>query len=398
MNRLLRVGIVAAVAIGGLTSAAPAVAQAPVKEVEADPMRCWWDTDRRSVHIGEQFTLKITCAVVETAKAKAVPVANQLEPTAVQVAPFEVMAGTRREDVITPPWRYFQYEYTLRLMADKYFGQDVDIPSIKITYRMQFPANSGAEGRDLSYVLPALPVRVLSLVPKNAADIRDTAPATFGDIEARRFRSTTELVAAAALFGFGVILLGFALLRTWGQYRRRVPAAVRPLPARALLGGCLRDLGRIRSEAAQSGWTPDLAARALTIFRIAAAVAVGRRVAQVSTDKHAQAHAGQLVLPKGLLGQRRAHVSAATTVGFIDARLAGGNGNGIPVARDATIDQLRESLRLFGAARYGRNGGARADLDAAVEAGAQAIRRLRMKKLWPEWKRAEPTPTPVVTL
>src|SRR6185436_6508640 len=100
----------------------------------------------------EKFTLKITCAVVETAKAKAVPVANQLEPTAVQVAPFEVLAGTKHEDVQSPPWRYFQHEYTLRLVADRYFGQDVDIPSIKITYRMQFPSNAGAEGRDMTYV------------------------------------------------------------------------------------------------------------------------------------------------------------------------------------------------------------------------------------------------------
>src|SRR5262249_23881092 len=151
---------------------------------------------------------------VETPKAKAVPVANQLEPTAVQVAPYEVLVGLKHEDVQSPPWRYFQHEYTLRLVSDKYFGQDVDIPSIKITYRMQFPSNAGAEGRDLTYVLPPIPMRILSLVPKQAADIRDTAPASFGDVESRMFRSTTELVIATALFGFAAILLGFALIRS----------------------------------------------------------------------------------------------------------------------------------------------------------------------------------------
>jgi hypothetical protein len=128
--------------------------------------------------MGEQFALTITCAVVETSSSRTVPAPNQFEPTSVQVAPFEVLNGTRHEDIVAPPYRYFQYQYTLRLMADRSFGQDVDIPSIKIVYNVQFTAGRGAgsgEGRDLTYVLPAIPIRIVSLVPRLANDIPTSA-------------------------------------------------------------------------------------------------------------------------------------------------------------------------------------------------------------------------------
>jgi hypothetical protein len=298
------------------------------------------------------------------------------------VAPFEVLGGTRHEDLLAPPWRYFQSEYTLRLVGDKYFGQDVDIPSIKITYNIQ-ANNAGAQGRDLTYVLPAIPVRILSLVPKLAADIRDVPPATFGDIEARRFRSTTELVAAAISFGFAVVLVGFALAKTAGRYRRRVPAAGRPLPARVVLRGCLRTLSQVRHDVARGGWTRELAGRALTAFRIAGAIALGRPVAQTIVDRRGPERVGQIVLPRGALGRKFALLSASTTTSLMDLQLANGHDGTGSGRRDATLEQIRSSVRAFSETRYSRTDHLDAgELETALVNGMSGIRRLRLKKLW----------------
>ena len=116
------------------------------------------------------------------------PNVSQLEGGAIQLTPFEVVSSTRRADVVAAPWRYVQFEYGVRLLADGFFGQDVNIPALTVTYNFR-TADGANTGRDQSYVLPALPMRVLSLVPRGATDIRDTSAMTFGDIESARFRA-----------------------------------------------------------------------------------------------------------------------------------------------------------------------------------------------------------------
>src|SRR5439155_14290104 len=104
--------------------------------------------------------------------------------------------------------------------------------------------------------------------------------------------------------------VGFALVNTVGRYRQRVPAAARPLPARVVLGGCLRALSRVKDEVDRGGWTPELAGRALTAFRIAGAVALGRPVAQTIVDRKVPERLGQIVLPTGTWHRKRVLVSA----------------------------------------------------------------------------------------
>src|SRR5262245_2151455 len=84
-----------------------------------DPIKCWWKTDKSAVEVGEQFTLTLTCGVIETRGTTVVPKMDQLDPGALQLDPFEVVGGSRHDDIQAPPWRYFQYEYTVRLI-----GQD----------------------------------------------------------------------------------------------------------------------------------------------------------------------------------------------------------------------------------------------------------------------------------
>jgi hypothetical protein len=343
---------------------------------------CWWKTGTNAVQIGEQFTLTLTCGVVETSRLTVVPDVKALEPTMVQLAPFEVVRGVRHEDILEPPWRYLQYEYTLRLLGEGYFGQDVDIPSINVTYNIQSPGGGETQGRDQLYALPAVPIRIISLAPIKATDIRDAPRESFADIEARRFRATAELIAAGIFFGFAVVLLGFAVARTVRRTRQQAPVVARPLPSRSVLAGCLRALGRLKSAVARGGWTPELAGRALAVLRIGGAVALGRPVAQTLVDMNVPREDGQIVLRMGIARLKRALISAPTTEAAIAGLLASGNGPD-PRAR-AMLEELRDALRTFSVVCYGRD--ERLDttaLDSALDDGTRAIQRLRVTKRWP---------------
>ena len=77
-------------------------------------------------------------------------------------------------------------------------------------------------------------------------------------------------------------------------------------------------------------------------------------------------------------------VSAPTTAAAIAAQLANGGGRGPGPRTTAVLEEIHDSLRVFSAARYGRNGQLERDeLDSALDLGASAIRRLYVMKLWP---------------
>ena len=368
----------------------PVSAQTPgLNEVELDPIKCWWKTDRSAVHVGEQFTLLLTCSVIDTARIRVEADASKLDPAAITLVPFEVLGGTRFKDIQAPPRRYFQYAYTMRLVGDEFFGRDVDIPSMQVTYNVNVTSGNQTngnqtEGVERLYVLPSLPIRLLSLVPATATDIRDPSSETFADIETRLFLATGALVAAGISFGFAVVLVGLAAVRIVGRYRTRMPAVARLLPSGRVLGGCLRAVDQLRSDVVRAGWTPELAQRALALLRIGGAVALGRPVAQTVVDGDAPQGEGQLELRKGRLRPRRTMVSAPTTAAAIAAQLANGSGRGPGPRTTAVLEEIHDSLRVFSAARYGRNGQLERDeLDSALDHGASAIRRLCVMKLWP---------------
>ena len=319
----------------------------------------------------------------ETDKIKAVPDFNQLEPTTIGLQPFEVVKGVRHEDIKDAPWRYIQYEYTVRLIADSLFDKDVDLPPVKITYHIQSSVGGGSQGRDQAYQLPALTMRVNSLVPKKVADIRDTAPNTFADIEARRVRSSGELVAAAIAFGFAFVLLVLSIVRVIGRFRVRTPVAKRPLGLSTVLSGCIAEAGRVKTEAA-GGWTPELASRALTVLRIGGTVALDRPVAQTIVDARATTHEGQLALRKGIFRPRRSLVSTPTTAVTIARSMASANGNGPNARTESILKDLEEALTVLTTVRYGRSGKFDGSaLDAAFESGIGALQKLRAARRWP---------------
>jgi len=366
---------------GGAASTGAPAAKPAATEVASEPIRCWWKTDRTAIRIGERFQLVLTCAVIEATGVTVVPAVNQLEAGAISLTPFEAVSGIRREDVVVPPWRYLQYEYAMRLLSEGFFGQDVNIPSLTVTYNLQ-AAGAGSEGRDQTYLLPALPMRVLSLVPRAAGDIRDASGQTFAAVESRRFRATAAVVGAGIAFAFAAVLAALALARVAGRFRVRDARAVRPVPAPSLLRGCLGSLAEVRAEAARTGWTPHLTGRALSALRIAAALALGREVTQEYVDSAAPERQGQLAVRTGLFRRKRALLSAATTSSAITTRLGGAGVSGAQAR--VNLEQISGAMQLFSAATYGRPADADAPaLNSALDDAIAAIRRLRLRSFWP---------------
>jgi hypothetical protein len=365
-------------------SAAPAISPRAPKpgEVESDPIRCWWKADRTSVRVGEHFGLVLTCSVIETGPVTVVPVLNQLEPGALSITPFEVVSGVSHDDVVVSPWRYIQREYSVRLLSDGFFGQDVTIPALTVTYNLQ-ERGSGSQGRDQTYILPALPMRILALVPKSADDIRDASGQTFASIESRRFRSSLATTTAWISFVFAGLFGIFALVRAAGQLGVKRSGVVKPLPASSLLGASLSALARVKDDASQAGWTSELSRRAASALRIAGAVALGRPVSQSFVGPEITERDGQLTVYRGWPRRRRVLLSAATTSRTIASGLNNGHNPSGNVR--VSLESISDALKVLSSAGYGRQTEEDSSaLDSALADGTKAVRRIRSTTLWPQ--------------
>ena len=167
-------------------------------------------------------------------------------------------------------------DYRVRIINEDVFGKDVAIPELKITYRVRTQVNGAAiEGMEKTYNLPALSMRVLSLVPAGATDIRDATASTFGDIEDRLFRANLLTTLGGVLFGLSAIFVLVALVRAVARYRARRPAAAGVVGDADILRGVRAELGRI-GRAREGGWTPEVAGRLLTALRVLAAFALSK--------------------------------------------------------------------------------------------------------------------------
>jgi hypothetical protein len=350
---------------------ASGVLAAQTEKVEVDPIECWWRTSATGVRIGETFTVILTCSVLETDAARVVPDESRLEPGVVQLPPFEVAGGTRAKDITTAARRFFQYSYQLRVIAENVFATTVSLPALEITYKIESRAEMGdsVAGRDQSYALPSLAIRVLSMVPDTATDIREAPVSSFDEIEDVGFRGSAMRVAGWTLLALGGLLLAAALLGLLRRDRADVPKS-RHLSESVILRGVRQELASIR-EQSRNGWTSDLAGRALAALRVVAAYASGRHVSQrVSTPTKGAGTAvvseGQLAV-SGRLGTS-AVVSAATT------------------AQQAN-DELRDALAAFAAARYGRDEKFETKLDDGLDTGIRVADRLlaqrpALERLW----------------
>jgi hypothetical protein len=369
VRRVRRVRQVLVLLVCALPAVGVAQSTQQQQNVEVDPVQCWWRTSTPSVRIGEPFSLHLTCAALETDAATAVVDRSRLGAAAVQFPPFEVTGGSQSADHVTPGRRFMQYRYDLRLIAEEFFGSDVVIPAMTLTYRIEsrVQADAAVQGREQNYELPALTIRVNSLVANDARHIRETAVPSLDDITAREFRARMFRLVALILFGVAGLTLAIALLRWLRAKRRGEMAASRHfLPHRAVLAGVRRELRDVQQQTRGGGWNLDALARALAAGRVVASYLSGQPVAQAQIDAPA---GGQLTLSRGWFRRRKIAISAPVT--------------GRSVRGHALAPDLDEALTTFTAARYGRL--ERYDnsaLDDALAAALRAADRASSQHTW----------------
>jgi hypothetical protein len=282
----------------------------------------------------------------------------------VQFPPYEVMGGSESADHVTTGRRFMQYEYTLRLVNEAAFGADVAIPEMAIAYRIESStADAALQGREQTYVLPPLTMRVASLVPESARHIREAAIPSLAQIASREFRARLLRILALSLFSIAGLTLLLAIARWARQNRRAVPDSQRQLlTARAVLGGARRELAGLQQQT-RAGWTTDNVRHALASTRIVASYAAGQPVAQRAW---AAAQDGELAVSGGIFPRRRAAVAGSTTAAGLDA-----------LKNSATGAELQEALNAFTAARYSPgerlDGGA---LDSAIAGAVRSANRV----------------------
>jgi hypothetical protein len=350
-------------------------------EVPFPPIECWWKNDRSAVRVGEHFMLTLTCATLDTERARVVVEESGLAPSALHLTPFEIVDGRRFRDIPNAPRRFFQYQYTMRLLGEEFFGKEVLLPRLQISYRVQNSLQGGAAlaGRETQYSLVPVPIRVLSLVPAGASEIRDTPSDTFGDVEQRLFRSNLLLILAGVMFVLGGLMAALVIARAAVKRRASVAARHRVVSPGALLRAAGRELGAVRTASQRDGWNSDLAGRAAAALRLAGAVALSQPVGQKEVDRHTLATEGQVPAAPSLrnLTGKKMMLSSAVTPGAL---------NGKPSASPAW-DSLSQSLGVFSTARYGRpptNGDVDSSaLDTALADAQDAVRRLRLS----QWRR-----------
>ncbi|HZR25723.1 MAG TPA: hypothetical protein VFA59_19145 [Vicinamibacterales bacterium] len=371
-----------------LLFSAPLFAQQQTQTTKADPIQCWWRTSTGAVRVGEPFTVVLTCAVLETNDVKVVPDQSKLEPSVVQFVPFEVTGGSHGADLRTEDRRFFQYEYKMRVIAENLFGRDVALPETKINYRVQSKTGQGTsiEGRDQVYVLPAVAMRVLSLVPSDANDIRDAGTETFADIDQRAFRANLLTVTGGILFALAALLGLMAIVRLIAKYRKPETAKERVMSDFAVLNGVGRALSAVKRDREASGWTAELAGRALGALRVVAAYAIGRKVSKIVLDRDASQEPidGQIVLRTGMPPKRKTViVSGAATAASLERELKRYSNNG-NAKRAAELESLEQALSRMTVAQFGRDGKLDdAALDESVDTGFRMLRTLKIEQTWP---------------
>lgn len=354
--------------------ALPAAAQTGTDMVEIEPITCWWRPSVTAVRTAEPFDLRLTCAVVETEANKVVADFSKLDPTVVQLPPFEVLGGTHAGDLTAPGKRFFQYDYRLRLLSEDLFGGDVPIPPLEISYRIESQLAGGdtAQGREQAYHLPRTSIRLISVVPDDTSDIREAPAAAFAGAEDRESRANLLQTIATVLFGLAGVI---ALMMLVGMVRRKGAAETHAharLAPRTILRAAARELDEVQ-RASRAGWTPELAARALAALRIAGTYAVGRDAGQRAVKPGESPVDGELIVT-GPLGRIRVAASGSVTTES--------------AAAPSAPHGLADALRALTAARYGRHETLGSDLDDAVAAALRIARQQQSAHSLPaEWGR-----------
>ncbi|MBI3492909.1 MAG: hypothetical protein HY047_14195 [Acidobacteria bacterium] len=237
------------------------------------------------------------------------------------------------------------------------------------------------EGRDQTYLLPAQSIRVLSLVPSDANDIRDASAETFADIDQRAFRSNLFTVVGGVLFTLAGLLALLAIVRVVSKFRKPVEIQEQLIGDAAILRGVGREFSAIRRQREDGAWTEDLVSRALAALRVAATYAAGGRVGHMPAGAEGTVEEGRLILRTGWPKSKRIAVSGSMTQSAVARALAGASTNG--AGRAQRLESLAGALSAMTAALYGREEKLdEAALDEALASGVASLGRLKLEQTW----------------
>ena len=350
------------------------------------PIECWWKTDRSAVRVGEHFTLTLTCAVLETERVKVVVDESGLAPSALHLVPFDIVGGQRFRDIVNAPRRFFQYQYSMRVLGEEFFGREVTLPRLQISYRVQnsLQGGVGAAGTRDAVLARAGPHSRAVARPCSARPISETRRSIRSATSTRAFSGRTLLFIFA---GVAFVLAGLmaVMLLARAAVKRRATAVTRQrtMSPGAVLRAASRELGAVKTASQNGGWNSDLAGRAAAALRLAGAVALSRPVTHQEVDRHAVPSEGQVAAGPGLglLRGKRTVLSASVTS---DTTALNGRSASTPESWGA----LSQALRAFTAVRYSRTEGREGDvdgtaLDAVLAEGQDAVKRLRFA----QWRR-----------
>jgi hypothetical protein len=352
--------------------------------VGVEPLRCWRQASAGAVTVGETFTVTLTCAVFESADTQVVPDESRLNVASIQMAPFEILGGEHPPDVRRGARRFIQYDYQLRIISRDAIGQDVNVPPLAVAYRVHSRVGAAAklEGRDLSYLLPALPVRVLSLVPADASDIRDASAASLATVDGWRSRSRLFELLALALGALASVMAVLALVPLARQARAKTAAGLPLIPDRAVLTRAAEVLTDIQARATRDGWTDDIVAEALGVIRLVAAAAIGRTVSQRPPPADGVVPEGRLLVRHGSVRPATATVSSSVTPDAV-GRSAVRGAAAVTVARGHHLEGLQSGLADFTAALYRQSPSREAAvLNEAVRHAIGVARDVAAERSW----------------
>jgi hypothetical protein len=354
----------------------------PAERTAVPPIECWWRTSANSVRVGQLFDITLTCAVLDTAATTVVPDQSRLDPSVLQLPPFEITGGSQAADLRTPSRRFFQYEYTARYIGED-FGRDVALPQLAVAYRVQSRVDKDAaaiESRDRQYYLPAQLMRIESLVPMDAKDIRDRAPDSFRAIEQRRLRATILRIIAITLMVAAGAMAVWGLIVYVTRRRAKTTERVRLASDGAVLHEAGRALQAVRRARQAEGWTPALAARALAALRIAGAYAVSGHAAQSPLTDATQVTEGQIVVRPRLQPRKAAVVSGSVTSAIVAREMR--RRESLNGHQAGSLVDLHQALERFNAAVYGQTSPADGDLDDAMNSGERALEAVQREHRW----------------
>jgi hypothetical protein len=367
----------------------PGSSYGETEAVAADALNCWWRSDKGSIRIGEEFTVLLTCRSAETGRERTVVNDALLDPNVLTLSPYQVKDGKRYKDIIRVlpgpdgpvTFRSVQYTYTIKLIGEGFFGKDLPLPPIEIRYHIDLVTGKDAvtPGKERTYLLPPLPMRIQSLVPRAADAIRDAGHGTFGDIEGRRQNAILAFIAAAIFLLLTLLVLLPILVRAIRGRRQNVFNGT-VFSDKDLLMHLAEDLDQVERHCRTVPWDEASIGMVLSVFRIGGALAIGRRIAQAPVEVETRGREGQLELRKGFWPRTKVLVSASLTPEEMADELASANGQGVGKARrKALLNETQRAFAAFNDARYASPGNAagREALDGALKTGFILLRELR---------------------